>query len=200
MEPPLIATDAVVLDDVVEAAERLRPHLPRTPLHRLRAAGDAPVWIKTEHGQPTGSFKIRGALFAMLKLRDALALPGVVATSSGNHGRAVAHSAALLGVAATVVVPHSAPRVKVDALGELGAEVVITDPACLDDVAADLRDRRGLALIGCDLPDVIAGQGTVGLELAAQCPDLRRRRGSSRASRRGPRVAAAARPWAPATA
>ncbi|MFI9848252.1 threonine/serine dehydratase [Nonomuraea sp. NPDC051941] len=172
MEPSPDATDVVVLDDVVEAAERLEPHLPRTPVHRLRTDGDGQVWIKAEQGQPTGSFKIRGALFAMLKLSDARALPGVVATSSGNHGRAVAHSAALLGVAAVVVVPHSAPQVKVDALRALEAELVITDPASLDAVAADIRDRRGLALIGCDMPDVIAGQGTVGLELAEQCREL----------------------------
>lgn len=172
MEPPLTAADVVVLDDVLEAAERLEPHLPRTPLHRLRTAGNRPVWLKAEHGQPTGSFKIRGALFAMLKLHDARALPGVVATSSGNHGRAVAHSAAILKVAAIVVVPHSAPQVKIDALRALGAEVVVTDPGSLDAVAVDIRDRHGLALIGCDLPDVIAGQGTVGLELAAQCREL----------------------------
>ncbi|MEO3802140.1 threonine/serine dehydratase [Nonomuraea sp. B1E8] len=172
MEPSLAAAGAVVLDDVIEAAERLEPHLPRTPLRRLRTAGNRPVWLKTEHGQPTGSFKIRGALFAMLKLHDARALPGAVATSSGNHGRAVAHAAALLKVAATVVVPHSAPQVKIDALRALGADVVVTDPDSLDAVAVDIRDRRGLALIGCDLPEVIAGQGTVGLELAAQCREL----------------------------
>jgi threo-3-hydroxy-L-aspartate ammonia-lyase len=134
-----------------------------------------PLLIKPESLQPTGSFKLRGAYAAITAQEQAARQHGVVAHSSGNHGHAVAYAAARLGVRAVVVVPRTAPRVKTDAIEYYGAELVRVEPTLAARTAAtsELVARHGYVLIPpFDDPEVIAGQGTVGLEIAADCPQV----------------------------
>ena len=142
---------------------------PLVPVPRLRPG----LLVKPESLQPTGSFKLRGAYAAIsasgLQARER----GVIAHSSGNHGHAVAYAAALLGVSAVVVVPSTAPKVKTDAIEYYGAELVTVAPTMAARVAAteELVARHGYVLIPpFDDRAVIAGQGTIGLEIAADCP------------------------------
>lgn len=147
----------------------------RTPL--LQPAGmPAGLLLKPECLQPTGAFKIRGAYNAISALPSAVRARGVVAHSSGNHGFAVAYAAALLQIPATIVVPENAPAVKIAAIAAAGAELVRVPPT-LDarlQATADIASRRGYCVIApFDDRNVIAGQGTIGLEIAHDCPDVR---------------------------
>jgi threonine dehydratase len=129
--------------------------------------------VKPESLQPTGSFKLRGAYTAISASGQEAIRRGVIAHSSGNHGHAVAYAAALLGVHAVVVVPSTAPKIKTDAIEHYGAEVVTVAPTLAARVAAteELVARHGYVLIPpFDDRRVIAGQGTIGLEIAADCP------------------------------
>ena len=134
------------------------------------------MWLKLECQQETGSFKVRGAANTLLQLDDDERAAGVVAVSSGNHGRAVAYVARSLDVAATICISSRVPAVKVDAMEELGANVIVAGP---DQDDADAAARRlviesGLTFVHpFDDPRVIAGQGTIGLEILEQVPDLR---------------------------
>nr|WP_285751133.1 threonine/serine dehydratase [Lentzea sp. NBRC 105346] len=144
---------------------------------RLLRADWAPasrtLWIKPESLQRTGSCKVRGAVNAVLGLSEPELLRGVVTYSSGNHGHAVALAAQLAGTSATVVVPDDAPAVKIDAIGALGARAASVPRADLRQVAESLRDEEGLVLVPpSDDRAVIAGQGTIGLEIADEIPDL----------------------------
>jgi threonine dehydratase len=146
----------------------------RTPL--VRAPRLSPqLLIKPESLQPTGSFKLRGA-YTAIALRGHEAIErGVVAHSSGNHGHAVSYAAALLGVHAVVIVPEGAPAVKTAAIEHYGAELVRVPPTLSARVAAaeELVARHGYVLIPpFDDRLVIAGQGTIGLEIAADCPQV----------------------------
>ena len=160
--------------DVEAAAGRLRGHAIRTPLLRsptLDALAGRPVWVKAECLQLTGSFKFRGAYNAVAALPDDVRRGGVLAFSSGNHAQGVALSARMHGVPAVIVMPHDAPRVKVDGTRALGAEVVPyrRGEELREELGQELSRARGLTLIRpFDDPLVIAGQGTVGLEIAAQ--------------------------------
>ena len=130
--------------------------------------------IKPECLQPVGSFKLRGAYNAISARSAGDRSRGVVAHSSGNHGLAVAYAARLLGLPAVVVVPETAPRVKTDAIRACGAELVTVAPtmAARRRAAEDLIEQRGYTLIPpFDHPQVIAGQGTIGLEIMASQPD-----------------------------
>lgn len=162
----------VGIDDVRAAAKRVNGQVVRTPLLPYRAVGGR-VWLKPENLQPTGAFKLRGALNAMGALPVAGRSRGVVAYSSGNHGRAVAWAAQAYGVPAVVVMQDDSPRVKVDAVAALGAEVVLAPAPERHSRAEALRAERRLALVPpFDHPDVIAGQGTVGLEIVEELPDV----------------------------
>jgi threo-3-hydroxy-L-aspartate ammonia-lyase len=162
----------VSLAEIQEAARTLAPVVVRTPLvpvPRLKPG----LMVKPESLQPTGSFKLRGAYAAISAAGQDASRRGVIAHSSGNHGHAVAYAAALLGVRAVVVVPETAPRVKTDAIEYYGAELVTVAPTLSARVAAteELVARHGYVLIPpFDDRTVIAGQGTVGLEIAADCP------------------------------
>jgi threonine dehydratase len=147
----------------------------RTPLipftGQVKAAST--LLIKPESLQPTGAFKLRGAynaVYAVTRGLDSCALPaGVVAHSSGNHGFAVAYAARLLGIAAAIVVPKNAPAVKTDAIASTGAELVRVEPTLAARVAAteEIARVRGYHPVApFDDRDVIAGQGTIGLEIA----------------------------------
>jgi len=147
----------------------------RTPLIPFTGAAKAgsPVLIKPESLQPTGAFKLRGAynaVYAVTRDLDSCTLPdGVVAHSSGNHGFAVGYAARLLGINATIVVPENAPGVKTDAIESTGAELVRVEPTLAARIAATeeiARVRRYHPIAPFDDRDVIAGQGTIGLEIA----------------------------------
>ena len=164
----------VSIDEIRAAAAALAGLTVRTPLVPFPGA-DPAVLIKPESLQPTGAFKLRGAYAAMSALPAAAREHGVVAHSSGNHGRAVAYSAARLGMPAVIVVPDNAAPVKVAAIRALGAEVVVSAPDLAARLAAtrEIATQRGAVSIPpFDDRRVIAGQGTVGLEIATDCPDV----------------------------
>ena len=174
---PATESDLVSLEDVRAAADVLRGIALRTPLLRFGTAGSGgpPVLLKAESLQPVGSFKLRGAYHAMSRLSEDERARGVVAHSSGNHAQGVARAARLLGVRATIVMPSDAPAVKRARVEADGAEIVTVGPASGDrEAMADrLVAERGLVLIApYDDDRVIAGQGTVGLEIAEDVPDL----------------------------
>ena len=156
------------------AAGRLKGHVVRTPLLSspfLDEIAGRRVLVKPECLQPTGSFKLRGGWSALSALDDATRARGVIAFSSGNHAQGVAMAARLHGVAAVIVMPIDAPRQKIDNTRAMGAEVVLYDRETedRDAIGARLAQDRGLTLIRpFDEPQVIAGQGTIGLELAGQ--------------------------------
>lgn len=165
----------LTLTQINEAGERLAPYIYQTPLLRmsnLDAWLGCRVYIKAECMQKTNSFKIRGALNKMLSLPREALIQGVVAASSGNHGKGVAFAAALLGVPATVVLPDTAPRVKVEGIRKLGARVVSCRLGERHRIAGALSADQGSALIHpYDDEAVMAGQGTAGAEIMAQLPE-----------------------------
>ncbi|GAA1263538.1 threonine/serine dehydratase [Saccharothrix xinjiangensis] len=161
--------ELVTLADIRAAAALIAPAVVRTPLLRF----DEGLWLKPEGLQPVGAFKVRGAYHALARLPEDVRARGVVAYSSGNHAQAVAYAAKLFGVPATVVVPDTTPRVKVEATRSHGAEVVEVPPAERESRAHELAASLGATLVPpFDHPDVIAGQGTIGLELVADLPDV----------------------------
>ena len=165
--------ELVSVDEVRAAARRLAGVAVRTPLIPY-AGGPGNLLIKPESLQPTGAFKLRGAYNAISALLAAdgpaaAKASGVVAHSSGNHGFAVAYAAALLKVDAVIVVPDNAPAVKTDAIVKTGAELIRVEPtmAARVEAAEDIARTRGYAQIPpFDDRQVIAGQGTIGLEIA----------------------------------
>jgi threonine dehydratase len=163
----------VTIDDVRAAADRIRPHVVRTPLLAARWGDpDRPLWIKPESLQPIGAFKVRGAFNAVAAVKDDVT--DVVAYSSGNHAQAVAYAAAAFGLRAHIVMPEETPAVKVQATRDLGARVVLCAAGRREAVAEQvLRDTGGAMIPPFDHPDVIAGQGTIGLEIAEDLPSVR---------------------------
>ncbi len=160
------------------AATRLDGHVVRTPLLNspfLDAIAGRRVWIKPECLQHTGSFKYRGALAAISALEPSVRARGIIAYSSGNHAQGIAKAAMQAGTAAVIIMPQDAPRTKIDNTHTLGAEVVLYDRVGGEDrdaIGAEIAARRNLTLIKpFDNAQVIAGQGTTGLEIAAQAKD-----------------------------
>lgn len=164
----------VTVDDVRAAAERIRGSVVRTPLVPAPWGDpDRPLWLKPENLQAIGAFKVRGAFNAIANLDPAVRARGVVAYSSGNHAQAVAHAAATFGIRASIVMPEETPAVKVDATRAHGAEVVLCPAGQREKVADEVVARTGGVLIPpFDHPDVIAGQGTVGLEIVEDLPEV----------------------------
>jgi threonine dehydratase len=164
----------VSLAEIQAAAGLLAAVTVRTPLVPVpRLHPD--LLIKPESLQPTGSFKLRGAYTAISLSGRAAREHGVIAHSSGNHGHAVAYAAARLGVRAVVVVPSNAPAIKTEAIEYYGAELVTVAPTLSARVAAteELSAKHGYVMIPpFDDRAVIAGQGTIGLEIAADCPQV----------------------------
>jgi threonine dehydratase len=157
-------------EGVLRAARKVAEILPPTPLLPL-AIGGATVWAKAECLQPIGAFKIRGAWHRLSDLSDEQRARGVVGVSSGNHAQGVAWAARRLGLAATIVMPRDAPAVKLERTRALGAEVVLYDRAGedRDAVAQALVEELGATLVHAYAdPWVIEGQGSTGIELAAQ--------------------------------
>lgn len=161
---------APTLAGVERAATKVAALLPQTPLLPLEVDGTT-VWCKAECLQPIGAFKIRGAWHRLTDLTPEQANEGVVGVSSGNHAQGVAWAAKRLGIRATIVMPSNAPAMKLAATRSLGAEVVLYDRVAesRDVVAAKLLEERGGTLVHAyGDPWVIEGQGTVGVEAAAQ--------------------------------
>ncbi|MFI6517114.1 threonine ammonia-lyase [Spirillospora sp. NPDC050679] len=170
---------ALNLDDIRAARELLREVIVPTPLIPSRVLSEAiggPVYLKCENLQRTGSFKIRGAYVRIARLSDAERAGGVVAASAGNHAQGVALAASMLGCKATVFMPEGAPLPKVAATKGYGAEVVFPGPTVDDCLVAaqEYAAECGAVFIHpFDHPDVVAGQGTIGLEILEQLPDVR---------------------------
>ena len=164
----------VTLDDIRAAADRIRGSVLRTPLVPAPWGDpDRPLWLKPENLQAIGAFKVRGAFNAIAHLAPAVRARGVVAYSSGNHAQAVAHAAATFGISASIVMPEETPQIKIDATRRHGAEVVLCAAGQREKVAEEVVARTGGVLIPpFDHPDVIAGQGTIGLEIVEDLPDV----------------------------
>lgn len=163
----------VTAQDVREAAEGLRGVAVRTP---LRYVASLNAYLKLENLQPMGAFKIRGAYNAVRRLSEEARRRGVITYSSGNHGQALAYAAQLLGIRAVVVMPETAPAVKVAGVKKWGGEVVFAGRTSQDRQvkAEQLATQEGLAVVPpFDHPDIVAGQATVGLEIAADLPEVR---------------------------
>jgi threonine dehydratase len=164
------------IDDIRGAAHALSGIAVRTPLIEAPSLSrrlGVPVWLKCEQWQPIGAFKVRGAWTAITRLPDAVRARGVIAHSSGNHGRAVAWVARRLGLRAVIVMNDTAPPVKVDAVRAEGAEVVLVDRYRRAATAEELAVREALAMIPpFEHSDVILGQATCALEILDEAPDL----------------------------
>ena len=175
----------VELAEIEAAADRIRGVAQLTPLIKATfdsgsdradgpASSDGSLWLKCETRQPTGSFKIRGAYNMLAQLPAEARAAGVVTYSSGNHGQAVTFAAAQLGMRAVIVMPETAPRVKVDGVRRHGGEVIFAGTTSVDrrTVAKAKAAAEGLTIIPpFDHRWIIAGAGTCGLEILAQCPD-----------------------------
>jgi threonine dehydratase len=171
------APGGIDLDAIRQAARRIAPEIWRTPVHRsstLEREVGAPVVLKCENLQKTGSFKPRGALNVVLGLTPAERARGLCTVSAGNHAQAVAWAAARLGVPCTVVMPEGAPRVKQEAVRGYRAEIVLhADRATLFDRLAEVRAETGAHFVHpFDDPIGLAGAGTLGLEIVEQVPDV----------------------------
>ncbi|MEU2612224.1 threonine/serine dehydratase [Micromonospora sp. NPDC007271] len=163
--------ELISIEDIRAAADDIAGTVVRTPL--LSTPWDDELCVKPESLQPVGSFKLRGATHAVARLDPAARSRGVVTHSSGNHGQALAYAARVSGVPCTVVVPEGAPQVKVDRIRALGAEVVLVAPARRLAEAERIAADSGAALVPpFDDRRIIAGQGTIGLEIVADLPDV----------------------------
>src|SRR2546422_2105065 len=163
----------VTAEDVREAAAGLAGVAVRTPLRFVESLN---AYLKLESLQPIGAFKLRGAYNAIRRLPDPARKRGVITYSSGNHGQALAYAAQLVGVRAVVVMPEAAPAVKVAGVKKWGGEVVLAGRTSDDRQrrAEEIAAREGLAIVPpFDHPDIVAGQATVGLEIAEQLADVR---------------------------
>jgi threonine dehydratase len=165
----------VTLKDIEHARSLLRGIAVRTPLVLCKLSDNRQIFIKPENLQPIGSFKLRGAYNKISSLTPEERKRGVVAHSSGNHAQGVAFAARALGVKATIVMPSTAPKVKLDATRALGAEIVLVGPASEDRIkkAEELERERGFVAVPPYADEkIIAGQGTIGLEILEDMPDV----------------------------
>jgi len=170
----------VTVDEITAARERIRPAAVYTPLlemprPRTQDPGPQVFYVKCENLQPMGAFKIRGAYNMISQLPKDQLDRGVITYSSGNHGQAVALAAQKVGAHAVVVMPTTAPQVKIEGCKSYGAEVIIEGTTSLDRQARAEKEarERGLTIVPpFDHRQIIIGQGTVGLEILEQCPDV----------------------------
>src|SRR6516225_7961792 len=165
----------VTLNDIQQARALLHKVAVRTPLVECKLAADGRILVKPENLQPIGSFKLRGAYNKISSLTAEQRKRGVVSHSSGNHAQGVAYAARALGVKATIVMPQAAPAVKLEATRALGAEIVPAGPASEERIqkAEELEKERGLVPVPpYNDEKIIAGQGTIGLEIVDDLPEL----------------------------
>jgi len=171
-----VAVEAAVvsLAAIEAAAERIQPYILPTPLLPGDALGPGSPWLKAENLQRTGSFKVRGAFNAVIQLTDEQRARGVITLSAGNHGQALAFAAARFGIPCVVVIREDAPKTKLAAIHQYGAQIVLAPVAAWQQRLEAEQDRRGLHLVHpFDDPAVLNGQGTVGLEILAALPMVR---------------------------
>jgi threonine dehydratase len=165
-------------DEVIEAEQHIRPYIKETPLEYsnfLSQLSQAHVWLKLENLQHTGSFKLRGAMNKLLTLGEEHAKRPVVTASTGNHGAGVAFGLQALNRSGIIFVPENAAPAKVDAIKRMGAETRVQGSNCLEteNFAQQYAERNGLVYISAyNDPAVIAGQGTIGREVARQAPRI----------------------------
>jgi threonine dehydratase len=165
----------VTLDEIVAARDRIRAIAKVTPLLDASSLAGRPLWLKCEGLQPGGAFKIRGAYNMVARLSDDQRRRGVITYSSGNHGQAVAIAASTLGAPAVVVMPTTAPAIKVEGAKKFGAEVIFAGTTSLHRRARAEEEAaaRHLTMVPpFDHEWIIAGQGTLGLEILEQKPDV----------------------------
>jgi threonine dehydratase len=165
----------VTLQNIQQARTLLHKIAVRTPLVLCKLADDRHIYVKPENLQPIGSFKLRGAYNKISSLTPEERTRGVVAHSSGNHAQGVAYAARALGVKATIVMPRTAPKVKLDATEALGAEIVLVGPASEERIkrAEELEHEHGLISVPpYNDEKIIAGQGTIGLEILDDLADV----------------------------
>ena len=178
MHTATLPTPYVPLEDIRAAQRRLGRFLepsPLVPAAAYRGRLGCELSLKLEVLLPTHAFKVRGALNALLTMNDAARERGVVTASAGNHGLGVAYAAQQLGVRATVVLPTTTPELRVQNIRELGGEVIVTgdDWNAANEVAHQLIDERGSTYLSpFDDPAVMAGQGTIALEILEQLPEV----------------------------
>jgi threonine dehydratase len=171
----------ITLEDIKTAQQKLHGIAARTPLVRYYpSTGSADAngcgfWLKPESFQPIGSFKLRGAYNKIASLSESERANGVISYSSGNHAQGVAYAARAFGIKCVMVMPRNAPKVKVDATAALGAEIITVGGSSLERMqrAEKLAAQHGYAIVPpYNDPFIIAGQGTVGLEILEDCPDV----------------------------
>src|SRR5581483_12075506 len=165
--------ELVSLNAIRAAADRIAPYVFKTPMVPMTPSG---LRLKAENLQPVGAFKIRGAFNAILSLNDDERKRGVIAHSSGNHAQAVAYAAQKLGVKAVIVIPNNAPAIKVESTRRWGAEIHLVDflGNARYQLATELAERHGYVMVPpFDSLTIIAGTGTIGLEILEQAPDVR---------------------------
>ena len=166
------------LDDVREAAERIAPYLPRTPLYRHAALDElteAETWVKHENHLPTGAFKVRGGVNLMAKMSPEERATPVISASTGNHGQSIAYAAHLFGLKAIICVPEAANPTKLAAMERSGAEVVLhgVDFDEAREHCQKLAEVNGYRYVHSgNEPDLIAGVGTYGLEAVESLPEV----------------------------
>ena len=169
-----VEADLLFLADIRAAADRIQPYLLRTPILSGEALAGTDVWLKAENLQWTGSFKVRGAVNAVLQLSPEQRQRGVITLSAGNHGIALAYAAQILGIPCVVVVREDAAMAKLQAIRRYGAEIVLTPLAQWQQrLEAEQRQRKLHLVHPFDDPAVAAGQGTVGLEILETVSDVR---------------------------
>ncbi|WP_186394882.1 threonine/serine dehydratase [Stappia sp. TSB10GB4] len=166
------------IEDILEARERLKPHIRHTPLlraDRIESAAGCQVYLKPETLQITGAFKIRGALNKTLSLSREEIANGLISSSSGNHAQGLSYAARMLGVKVVLVLPVTTPRIKIANTRALGAEVILFDG---DNAARwkkvyEIAEQNGYAVVhGFEDPLVMAGQGTIGCEILEDLEDV----------------------------
>src|SRR5664279_4650421 len=176
----------VTLHQIQAAQARLRGIAARTPLipyfppadnksEEKVAAENEPLWFKPESLQPIGSFKLRGAYNKIASFSDEERRRGVISYSSGNHAQGVAYAARAMGVKAIIVMPRNAPKIKMDSTAALGAEIVTVGPASAERLqkAEELARQYGYMIVPpYNDEQIIAGQGTVGIEILEDCRDV----------------------------
>lgn len=167
---------SLTINDIKNARERIAPYVHETPLLRLYSLDKylgCRVYAKAECMQTTGSFKLRGAMNKILSLSPEELQRGIVAASSGNHGKAIAYAAKMMGVNATIVLPYGAAKVKIDTIRKYGAEIVECDVAERFEVAERLcREKNATLVPPFNDETIMVGQGTAALEMLEQCPEL----------------------------
>jgi threonine dehydratase len=169
-----VETGALSLADIRAAANRIAPYILKTPMLSGESLAGPGVWLKAENLQRTGSFKVRGAVNAVLQLTPDQRQRGVITLSAGNHGHALAYAARVSQIPCVVVIREDAPLTKLQAIRRYGAEIVLVPLTEWQQRLEMEQHRRNLHLVHpFDDPAVAAGQGTVGLEILDAAPDLR---------------------------